>query len=188
MTNLVETNQTKKRLPFRKILLMLAVISSPLTICGCLSLLSALPFPMNIFQTEARVENRSAETLYITPITTTHGQPEVIIQLAFAQQRIPLQPKATIVLTYDSADTPLSGIGVCRPDDDCRLLPVDHSNTYYVDTFEQLSNLEPGWLFLIQSLPLNNRIFTAPPALGLLPIALFLIWLYLGRLENKTKP
>jgi hypothetical protein len=190
--DVVETNRVRKRITVRKILLLLAVLSSPLGCCGCVFLLNVLPpalLPpmMNLFETEARIENRSGETLYLTPITTTRGRPEVITQLAFLRQRdIPLQPGRSIVLTYDAADMPLSGIAVCRTNDDCRLLAVDYSNAYYLDSFEDLPGLEPGWLLAIRSLSPYNFSIVLFPVLGLVPVVLFLSWLYLGKLEKKV--
>ena len=195
MTDVVETNRARKRLPIRAILLLLAVVSSPLGCCASIFLLDLLPgsllpptvdFVMNLFESEARVENRSGETLYVTPITTTSGQPQVIPQLAFLRQRdIPLQPNHSIMLTYDSADLPLSGIAVCRTNDDCRLLAVDNSDEYYLDSFENLPSLETSWLAAIQSYPRNNFGIVLMPIYCLLPFVLFSIWLFLGRLENK---
>jgi hypothetical protein len=126
--------------------------------------------------------------LYFTAITTTYGQPEVIRQSAFIKQRdIPVEPNHSIVLTYDSADMPLSGIAVCRTDDDCRLLDVDYSPVYYLDSFENLPGLDPSWLLAIRSHNPYDPGIVLYPALGLVPVVLFLGWLYLGRLENKKE-
>lgn len=194
VTDEAATNRARKLRSVRTILLLLAVLSSPLACCGSISLLNTLPpsfLPpmMNLFKTEARVENRSAETLYLTPITTTRGRPEVIIQSAFLSRRdIPLQPNSSIILTYDAADMPLSGIAVCRTNDNCRLLAVDYSNNYYLDSFDNLPDLEPGWMLAIQSLSPYNFGIVVFPVLGLVPIVLFLSWLYVIKLEkNRTK-
>ena len=187
----VETNRTKKPIPGRRVLLLLAILSSPLLCCAGMFLSSILPpsmLPpmMNLFKAEARVENRTGETLYLTPITTTRGQPEVITQPAFFKQRdILLKPGRSIALTYDVADMPLAGIAVCRSDDECRLLAVDYSDEYSLDSFETLPNLEPGWLLAIRSHPLYNFSIVLYPLLGLVPVVLFLSWLYLGQLEKK---
>ena len=189
--DVVETNRAKKHTSARVILLLLAMLSSPLGCCGCAFLLNVLPPSvrppmMGLFKAEARVENRSGETFNITPITTTSGRPQVIMQLASLRQRdIPLQPNRSIVLTYDAADMPLSGIAVCRTNDDCRLLAVDYSGVYFLDSFENLTNLEPSWLSAIRSLPPYNFGIVLFPVLGLLPVILFSSWLYLGKLENK---
>ncbi len=173
MSDGVETNPVKKGLSVRAILLLLAVLSSPLGCCW----LSFLP---GIFQAEARVENRSGELLYITAITTTTGRPVVIGQRTLLRQRdIPIQPNQSIVLLYDAADMPLSGIAVCRANDDCRLLAVDHSNRYYVDSYESLPGLEPSWLAAIRSYPSYSFMPVLFPVLGLVPVVLFLSWLYL---------
>lgn len=195
MSEIVETNQAKKRLSLRKILLLLAVISSPLGCCGCAFLLDVLPasllppgvnFIMNLFESEARIENRSQETLYLTPFTTTYGRPVVIKQLTFIRQRdIPLEPQQSMVLTYDAADMPLSGIAVCRSSGNCRLAVTHHSGVYYLDAFEDLPELEPDWLLAIQSQPQYSFEIVLIPMLSLLPIILFASWLYLGRLQSK---
>jgi hypothetical protein len=103
MPEIIGTNQAKKHPIARRILLLLALVSSPLGCCGCAFLLDALPasrlppavnFAVNLFDAEARVENRSGETVYLTPFTTTTGRLVVIKQLSSIRQRnIPLQPK-----------------------------------------------------------------------------------------------
>jgi hypothetical protein len=195
MTNVVQTDQASRPRPLRAILLLLALITSPLVCCGAIQLLEALPaslfppaldFTLSLFEAEARVENRTTETFYLTPITTTNGQPMVIAQnISLRQRDIPLEPNGSVVLKYDSADMPLSGIAVCRTDEDCRLLPVDNSGVYVLDSYENLPDLEPSWLLAIQSQPLNNYSNVLFPALSLLPLLLFASWLYLGRLEKK---
>src|SRR5690242_17347964 len=117
MTEKVQPNTSRRRRPLRVILLSLALLTSPLVCCGAIQLLDALPqsflpsgigFILNLFEAQARVENRTAETLSITAITTTYGRPMVIPQnIAFRQRDIPVQPKGTVVLEYDSADLPL---------------------------------------------------------------------------------
>jgi hypothetical protein len=193
--SIVEANQTRKRSARRRILLLLALIT-PLFLRGIFlveilpaSLLpSSLDFMVNLFEAEARVDNRSGETLYITPITTTYGRPVVITQLnSFRQRDIPLQPNHSFTLTYDSADLPLSGIVVCRTNEDCRLLAVDYSDVYSVDSFENLPGVEPSWLLAVRSTPQYNFTIVLIPMSGLLPVVLFLSWLYWGRLENKRK-
>jgi len=112
---------------------------------------------------------------------------EPMMARTFLRQRdIPLQPNRSIVLTYDAADMPLSGIAVCRTNDDCRLLAVDYSDVYYLDSFENLPSLEPSWLLAIRSLSPYNFGIVLFPALGLVPVVLFLSWLYLGKLEMKS--
>ena len=196
MTNPIHIDQGSKPRPLRRILFLLAVFTSPLICCSSLQLLEALPasllpsgldFTLNLFEAEARVENRTTETFYLTAITTTYGDPRVIAQnISFRQRDIPLAPNGSVVLTYDSADMPLSGIAVCRNNQDCRLLNVDHaSGVYVLEAYESLPGLEPGWLEAIQSHPLRNSINVLLPAFGLVPILLFLNWLYLVRLEKR---
>jgi hypothetical protein len=195
VTEVVQTDQASRPRPLRAILLLLALITSPLVCCGAIQLLEALPssllpsgldFTLNLFEAEARVENRTTETLYLTPITTTYGEPRVIRQnISFRQRDIPLGPDGSVLLKYDSADMPLSGIAVCRTDEDCRLLAIDNSGVYVLESYESLPSLEPSWLMAIQSNPLNNYSNVLLTALSLLPILLFSSWLYLGRLEKK---
>ena len=182
--------------PFRVVLLLLALLTSPLVCCGAIQLLEALPtsflpegldFTLNLFESEARVENHTSETFYLTPITTTYGRPQVISQnISFRQRHIHLAPNGSVILKYDAADLPLSGIAVCRSEQDCRLLAVDHSDVYYLEAYENLPGLEPSWLMAIQSHPLHNYHNVIIPALSLLPILLFLSWLYVDRLEKRA--
>ena len=179
------------RILARKILLLLAALASPLLCCGGMFLLSVLPSSMlppmmNLFEAQAQIENRTSETLYLTPITTTRGRPEVIPQRdRFEQRDIPLEANHSIALTHDSADMPLAGIAACRSNDDCRLIVVDDSNAYALDSFENLPGLEEGWLLAIRSHPQYNVSLALFPILGLAPIVLFLSGLYLGRLEKN---
>jgi hypothetical protein len=195
LTEVVRPTQTGKRRPLRVILLVLAVFTSPLVCCGAIQFLNALPssllpsgidFIVNLFQAEAQVENRTGEMLYITAITTTTGRPTVISQnISFRQRDVPVQPNRSVMLEYDSADMPLSGIAVCRAAGDCRLLAVDYSDTYQVDSYEALPSLDPSWLAAIQSHPLHNYSSVTIPVLSLLPILLIAGWWYVGRLEKK---
>jgi len=195
MTNPVPIDQGNKPRPLRRILFLLAVFTSPLLCCGSVQLLEALPasllpsgldFTLNLFEAEARVENRTTETFYLTAITTTYGDPRVIAQnTAFRQRDIPLAPNGSVVLTYDSADMPLSGIAVCKTEEDCRLLNVANSGVYILESYGTLPSLEPSWLEAIRSHPLRNFSNILIPAFGLVPILLFLNWLYLVRLDKK---
>ena len=116
--------QVRKRKSPKALLLLFAVLLSPLTCCGATYVLDILPpsilppaadFTINLFEAQVRVVNRTEETLYITPVTTTTGKPEVIQQFSSIRQRdFPLKPGGDFVLTYDMADMPLAGIAVCR--------------------------------------------------------------------------
>jgi hypothetical protein len=193
MTDTVETAQARKYQIARMILLLLAVFSSPLWCCGCAFVLDTLPAPfqipmMDLFEAEATVENRSGETLYLTPITTTYGYPLVIGQSASIRQRdFALDPGRTIVLTYDSADAPLAGIVVCRMDNDCRLLAVDHSDLYYLDSFEELTELQPDWLSAVSSHPQYSFRVPVFVLLSFLPVALLSGWVYLTWREKSNQ-
>jgi hypothetical protein len=187
LADAIETNRARKRRLIRMMLLLLAVLSSPLACYGSLTLLSALIPP--ILSPGAIVENRTGETLYLTPITTMHGRPEVIRQTAFIRQcDIPLEPNRSIALTHDASDMPLSGIAACRTDDDCRLLAIDYSqvhNLYYLDSYEDLPRLNPNWLLAIRSHNPYDFGIVLFPALGLVPVVLFLRWAHSSRLENR---
>ena len=196
MTDIAPTNPTRRPQPLRAILLLLALITSPLICCGAVQVLDVLPasllppaldFSINLFESEARVENRTTETFYLTAITTTYGEPMVIAQnISFRQSDIPLEPNRSVALQYDAADLPLAGIAVCRNDADCRLLAVNNSGAYAIDSYESLPPLEPAWLEAIRSRPQNNYRSILFPLLSLVPILLFAAWLYLGRLQSAA--
>ena len=187
----------KKRISPKVILLIFAVLLSPLTCCGGTYALHLLPasFPPNFFATEVRIENHTTETLYLTPITTTTGEPDAIQQLASIRQRdFPVKPGRSIVLSYDTDDTPLSGIAVCRTSDDCRLLETDHAdinyldqNAYVLDTYTDLPPLEPAWLAAVQTSPKRNMSIVVYPLLGLVPVILFASWVYLTVKDRKSR-
>ncbi len=192
---MTQANTKDKPRNIRVILLLLAALTSPLLCCGTVQLLDALPrsllpggldFMVNVLESEARVENRTSETFYLTAITTTYGEPRVIGQdISFRQRDIPLKPNGSVVLQYDSADMPLSGIAVCRNAEDCRLLARDNSDMYVVEAYETLPSLERGWLQAIKSHPLHNYSNIVIPLLSLVPILLFASWIRFVRAEKK---
>ena len=180
----------EERKTLRMILLLFAVFTSPLICFGCIIFLSAAPDSVlpRLFRGETRIENNSGETLFLTPITTTYGHPEVITQSAFFRQRdIPLEPNQSIVLTYDTADLPLAGIAVCRANQDCRRLGVKNyfSDTYILESIDTLPKLDQNWIEAIQSHPRYNYSLVLFPVLGLVPVALFFAWLNLGIRAKK---
>lgn len=180
----------EKRKSQRKILLLLAIITSPLICCGGIFVLNAMPnSPLpRLFEGKARVENNSGEILFLTPMTTTYGYPKVIIQSAFLRQRdIPLEPNQSIVLTYDTADMPLAGIAVCRANQDCRFLGSENyfSDTYNLESIDTLPKLDQNWIEAIQSHPRYNYGLVIFPVLGVIPVVLFFVWLYLGVRDKK---
>lgn len=188
-------SQAKNHSRIRAISLILALLSLPFGCCGSVYLLDVLPssllpssidFTINLFEENAQIENTSSETFFITPITTTYGEPRVIPQAAFIRQReFPLYPNHSITLTYDAADMPLSGIAVCRTKDDCRLLAPDSSNRYTLSSFDELPKLDPAWLSTIRSYPQYSFIIFLALFFCLLSIGLFLGWLYLGKKEKE---
>jgi hypothetical protein len=179
MSDTDETKGTKKRSPLRW--LLLALILSPLTCCGGFYILSALPGVSPIlFETEVRIENRTEETLYLTPITTTYRDPRIIPQRAFIRQvDIPLRPGRSIVLTYDAADFPLAGVVVCRKGGECRVLDAESSDVTVLDSFEALHKLDSSWLQAMQTSPRYRFGIVIYPLLALVPVVLLLNWLYL---------
>ena len=180
----------------RVLLLALALLTSPALCCGGLRLLDSLPsawlpssldFMVNVFEGNARIENNTSEILYITAITTTYGDPRVIPQnIAFRQRDIPVHPQSSVVLQYDSADLPLSGIAVCKSTEDCRFLSVKNTAVYEVNSYEALEKLEVSWLEAIQSTPIYNYGMLLIAGFSVIPIFLFSGWIYLTRRESGT--
>jgi hypothetical protein len=141
-----------------------------------------LGFILNVFEVEASVENRTADTFYLTAITTTTGRPVVIRQPAFGKQRdIPLGPGQTVTPTYDADDAPLSGIAVCKTDEDCRVLTVNYSGEYHIDDFNALPVLEPSWSAAIKATPEFNLAGVGWLAVSLVPVGLLAALGFLGR-------
>jgi len=186
----VETPLFERRKSQRRILLLLAIMTSPLICCGGIFVLNAMPNSLlpRLFEGKARVENNSGEILFLSPITTTYGYPKVINQSALLRQRdIPLQPNRSIVLTYDTADMPLAGIAVCRANQDCRLLATNYfSDTYNLESIDTLPKLDQDWYQAIQSHPQYSYGLVIFPVLGLIPVVLFFVWLCLGVRDKKT--
>ena len=179
MSDTVETKGAKKRSPLRW--LLLALIFSPLTCCGGFYILSALPgVTPGLFETEARLENMTNETLYITPITTTYRDPLVIPQRAFIRQvDIPLRPGRSITLTYDAADAVIAGAVVCRKDGECRMLETGSSGATVLGSFAALDELDPSWRQAMETSPRYSFGILIYPLLALVPVVLFLNWVYL---------
>lgn len=184
-----DSKPSRKYAIVRLTLLILTLITSPFLCWGCSYALSALPgLTTGLFEAEVEVKNRSGETFYITPISTTQGgEPQIIIQPGSIRQRdLPLQPDKSILLTYDAADRVLSGIAVCRPSGDCRVL-ANNPDVIYLDNFEDLPELEPSWLLAIQSSSAYRVDMIIFPILGFVPVVLFLSWVYLGK-RKKGNP
>ena len=102
------------------------------------------------------------------------------------QRDVPLKPGHSVTLEYDAADSPLAGIVVCRPNADCRLLAVNSSDAYYIETFDELAPVEPAWLVAIQSHPRYDFVPLVLLMFCFVPIALFLSWLYLGKAHQDS--
>ena len=180
----------KKKISPKLLLLLFAVLLSPLTCFGRTYIINLLPepFSLNIFETGFWVENQTEEILYITPITTTTGEPLIIRQAKSIRQRdFPIRPGQNLILTYDAADRPLSGIAVCRSSDDCRLLATDYTNEYILDSYEDLPPLEQNWLLAVQQSQTRDFGIVLFPILGLVPIILFASWVRFSMKDRKSK-
>lgn len=195
MPSILKTSKPNKYVIVRNILLLLFVISLPFGFCGGISVLEMLPrsmlpasldFMINLFESDAVVENKTDEILYVTPITTTRGYPEVIAQYgAILQRDFPIQVNESISLTYDSADFWLSGIVVCKENRLCKLLPTDYTNAYTITSFESLSELDASWISAVEAYPQKNYSVIYMVIFAFAPIAIFSIWLYLGWQRQK---
>jgi hypothetical protein len=197
MNNVTESRKIRRNRRIQIILLFLAILTSPALCCGGQQVLDVLPatwlpgplnFVVNLFEAEAQFVNHTSETVYLTAMTTTYGDPRVIPQdIAFRQRDIPIRPDETIVLQYDSADFPLAGIVVCRTDDDCRLLPANGSSVYELNAYHNLESLDPAWRQAIDSQPVYNFSRLIIIALGLVCLLLFTSYLYLNRREKLRR-
>lgn len=196
MNHVAHGGETRKARRIKTAHLLLALLTFPALCCGGLQALDALPsawlpgpvdFVVNLFESEARLENHTSETLYLTAITTASGEPRVIPQnVAFRQRDIPVGPQGAVALQYDSADLPLAGIAVCRREGDCRLLPGRGSGVYDVKSYDSLERLDPAWQKAIRAQPVYNLFSLIVMAPGLACILLFSSWLYLSRREKHT--
>jgi hypothetical protein len=195
MNDIALSSDARRSRWIRSILLAMTLLTSPALCCGSLQLLDSLPaawlpssldFMVNLFESTAHVENKTSQTLYITAITTTYGDPRVIPQnIAFRQRDIPVRPQSSVALQYDSADLPLAGIVVCRNSEDCRLLLANNSGVYELNAYDSLEGLEPDWLDAVQARPVHNYAPLMITAFSLIPIFLFSGWVYLNWSEKK---
>lgn len=188
MSELINPNPPANNKRIRMILLLLGLITFPLFCCGVSTTLYLIPgVGLSFFRIDFQVENNTVQTLYLTPITTTRGYPQVIGQLSRMQQtNIPLQAGESISLTYDGADMPLSGIVVCNTNDECRLLDRDGGREdMVINSFAALSAVNSDWVLAVQEKPEYNFRFIIFPLLGLLPIAFLGRWVYLTWEDKK---
>jgi hypothetical protein len=195
MSDTVEIGKAVKYPRIRRVVFLLLLLTLPFGCCGSTFLLDMLPssvlppvldFSVNLFETTASVENRTDEILYVTPISTIYGHPQVIRQFDSIRQRdFPLQPNSSIILTYDSADMTLAGIVVCRVNHECKLLPDDNTDAYKIISFKDLPELDASWLSAVQSHPERSFYIVYMVIFSLVPIMLFSTWIYLGGLEKK---
>lgn len=190
MTEEISTENKKKNKKRGLWLLLIAVITSPFICC----LVTVLPVswqpPMfNLFAVEVMVTNQTNEVLYLTPITTTTGEPLVITQMGRLRQvMIPVGTGKSINMVYDAADRPLDGLVVCRTTADCRMLNDQYGDMVIRD-FGQLPYLERGWLAAVEDHPRFGFFVVLYPLLGLIPVGFFLWWVVLLVKNGKmTKP
>ncbi len=195
MNNAAHNGKPRRTRWIQAVLVLLALVTSPALCCSGLQVLEALPstwlpgpvdFMVNLFEAGAQFENHTSETLYLTAITTTYGDPRIIPQnIAFRERDIPVGPEGVVVLQYDSADLPLAGIAVCRKDNDCRLLPASGSGVYQLNSYDSLESLDPAWQLAISSRPVHN--FSSLMITGLCLVCLLLLssWLYLNRRKKQ---
>lgn len=191
-----DSSPSPKKSSLRTWILTLALLTSPALCCGGFQLLDALPsswlpgsldFTVNLFESTALIENQTIETLYVTAVTTTYGDPRVIPQnIAFRQRDIPVAAQDSVTLQYDSADLPLSGIVVCRSSDECRLLPAKNFGTYELTSFEALDDLESEWREAVQAQPLYNYGTVGLVIFSLVPLLLFSSWVYLTARDRQA--
>jgi len=151
--------------------------------------MAILPLPgiFNLFEEEAVAVNAADEALYLTPITTTRGYPQVIRQaISLRLCQVPAAPGETVSLTYDSADFPLAGVVACREDGDCRLLEYDYGKDMALGSYHSLPELEAGWQEAAQDCSPFNVSLAVFPFLALLPLGAFVAWAVLrGRGKKK---
>ncbi|MBT3713209.1 MAG: hypothetical protein HOG15_07655 [Anaerolineae bacterium] len=174
----------KAKKVFRLLVLLLALFSSPFACMGAGSIIFALPSMDSIgfFHGEVRVENHSAESLYITPITTTYAEPRIITQaLSLYYRDIPLKASASLNITYDTADFPLAGIAICREKGDCRLLEYTQQEKLTFKDFDALPPLDESWIAVIRSAPKYNFQLFIFAGFALMPFALLALWWHLRK-------
>ena len=177
--------QNKKHTIIRTALLILALLSSPFACMGGSFAISALSsINIGLFQAEVRVENRTDETLYITPITTTYAEPQIIWQFTSLRQRdILLKAGESILLTYDAADSPLAGVILCRDNGDCRLFDTTWGQVNYLDDFDSLPTADESWLNAKNTMQLYNFSALIYITFALLPFLFLWLWWRLGKAQ-----
>ena len=185
----IETNAPRKRITARVILLVLAIMTSPLCCLGTTLLEAIIPEEMDylsFFAAEVVVENDTGEILFVTPITTTRGYPQVIRQATSLKQcQIPVAPGDSVALSFDAADFPLDGMAVCRGEVDCRLLAHDFA-AVNVEDYQALPALDDGWLEAAQGCKPFNVSLVLFPLLAMVPLGAFVAWVVLT-VRNKRK-
>lgn len=185
------SNKLRKRISARVILLVAALLTSPLCCLGGMQVLSVLPLPgmFSLFAEEVAVQNASAETLTLTPITTTRGYPQVIYQTASLRQcQVAAAPGEAISLTYDAADFPLAGVVVCRGTVGCRLLAYDYGKDMVLVSYQALPELDAGWQEAAQGCRPFNVALVLFPLLALVPLGAFVGWVVLNRRKKLSEP
>ena len=130
------------------------------------------------------VENKTNETLMITPMTTIEAQPRVIRQAFTPRQRDHrLKPKAAMILVYDMDDLPLAGIVVCRESGDCRVLENSREEMLSIENFDALPKADESWLTAIEETGLRNYAGMINIAFMLLSMLMFFLRWYIGKTQ-----
>ena len=180
--------QVRRTNMLRSLLLVLTLLTTPLALLGISTFAFALPgMDVGFFLAEVRVENKTNEMLYITPITTTYAEPRVIQQkLALRQRDHLLRPADSMRLAYDTADFPLAGIVVCRTNDDCRLLENTREDVISIERFDALPTVDEQWLIVVKKTGLYNFAVFIYAIFILLPFIFFWLRWRLGKQLEKT--
>ncbi len=176
----------------RPVVFVLFLCSLPFACLGSLPLVSALPAGwvpiLHVFQAQVRVENHTPNTLYLTPFTTIHNTPEVILQTRGLRARdLPLPPGESLSLSYDMADATLTGVAVCRESGDCRLQKFTGGEFLPIRAFSSLPALPNDWQAERLRTPLYRYGDFALVLLGMLSPLLLGVWILLGRKASRQK-
>ena len=143
--------------------------------------------PIDFFAAEVTVVNQSNATLFITPITTTYTEPEVIAQIKrWHHKDIPLQAGDVLTLSYDTADHSLDGIVICDENDSCGLLENTGQSQFAISNLNTLPPVDETWTAAIDAAPAYNFQVLIMTGFALTPFALFTLWWWLGK-SNESE-
>ncbi|MEM9778046.1 MAG: hypothetical protein AAF902_25950 [Chloroflexota bacterium] len=167
---------TKKR--FLKFFVFLfALLLSPM-ICATIGLsISVFANNNSILSLGDRhitVENKTALTLYVTPVTEAYSEPRVIEQTQIRLKNFEIQPGKSIELLTGNFDFPLSGLVVCEATETCRALRSSQ-DVLTIQNYNTLGEVPESWLNAHQQQPIIDISFVLYPLLGMLSISLFIL-------------